>query len=126
MKLMTTTLTGMIFLLCALGSAASASPLNKEAIRYAIRKQRDALNGCYRKGLEKNPRLQGKVVVAFTIKARGIVKDASIVQSTLNNRSVETCIVGEINKLHFPRHSGDVTIRYPFRFQPLDKSAAVY
>lgn len=121
---MRTTTTFIFLAALLLGSIASASPLAKEEIRQTIRKQRDALNGCYRQGLERNARLHGKVVISFTIKQRGFVSDASVVKTTLNDPQVEACIVKQIKQLRFARHSSDMTIHYPFRFQPLDKSAS--
>lgn len=66
----------------------------------------------------KNPELSGKVVVKFVISATGSVASATVTESTLDEPSVETCIVNKVKRWVFPEPAGGgiVVVNYPFIF----------
>ena len=74
---------------------------------------------CYERELSKNRKLAGTVTVHFTIQSDGRVKPGSTVTSTMNNASVENCLLTSLANLKFPpTHGDEVRVNYPFNFQP--------
>jgi hypothetical protein len=75
---------------------------------------------CYQRELTKNPALGGKIVIKFTIAKDGTVSAASPKSTTMNNSTVETCIVGRFMRMQFPEPKGGgiVIVSYPFIFSP--------
>jgi TonB family protein len=91
--------------------------LNEEIIRAVVEKRLAAIRNCYEQELVKNPKLQGKVTIRFTIGEDGSVVSAEIENTTLNNPDVESCILRRIQYLKFPKpEKGQVTVSYPFVF----------
>ena len=76
----------------AVGTRAS------EDIAVVISKHSAAIQYCYQKGLKRDPEMKGKIVIRFTVLARGTVENAEIVSSTLKNTSVESCILSRIKR----------------------------
>jgi len=60
---------------------------------------------------------KGRVMVGFTIRADGTVKNVGIKSSTLGNAKAEACIVARIEKLRFPTSEGETRLTYPFTFR---------
>jgi len=94
--------------------------LDKETIRRVIRQHRAEYQYCYEKELNRKRDLNGKVSVKFTIAGNGSVIAASVEDSTLNDASVESCIVSKIRRWVFPapKGGGIVVVKYPFIFKP--------
>ncbi len=92
--------------------------LDANSIRQTIMRRMGMIKYCYEKVLKKNPQLHGKVVVKFTINAKGRVTKYSIESSTLNNEEVEGCVLRVIRRLRFPppKEGGEVTVSYPIVF----------
>jgi len=93
--------------------------LSKEQIGRVIRRYLNQIRYCYEKELPKSPNLYGKIVVMFTIGGTGKVTDANIMQTSLNDNNVESCVLRIIHRLHFPKPKGGgiVVVTYPFIFQ---------
>ncbi len=79
-----------------------------------------AITYCYERELKKIPDLKGKISVRITISPNGSVKNADIVSSTLNNESVERCILTRIRLWDdfqsIDASEGDVTFRQSYVF----------
>lgn len=95
--------------------------LTKETISGVVRKKLSGIKFCYDRELAKDPSLQGKVTVRFYIEAgqeMGIVRDASINESTMENSNVEDCILRNVSRWTFPipESSARVKVDYPFVF----------
>ncbi len=110
-----------------IGSAGSDPiPLGKEAlieggldrdlIDEVIKKNMGQVRFCYEQGLQGDPSLAGRVAVDFTIGASGLVKAASIANSSLSSNQVQDCIVMRLKTWKFPLPQGgvDVKVQYPF------------
>ena len=68
----------------------------------------------------RQPKLDGRVVVNFTIAGTGRVL-ASVVQSTtLGSPAVEMCVANAVKRWEFPapRQGGLAIVSYPFTFSP--------
>ncbi|MEO7092442.1 MAG: AgmX/PglI C-terminal domain-containing protein [Polyangiales bacterium] len=105
-----------IAILCALGASAAAypdfSPLKRE-----IRAHMRELRGCYERALQKNPKLEGRVVATFLIGPGG-----KVVESTASGLpGVDACVASVISRIKFtapPKSKGTIRVSYPFVFQP--------
>ena len=92
--------------------------LDKSAIDRVVKANLAPIRSCYKKELEKNPHLFGKIVVKFTIAKDGTVSSATVKSSTMNNSVCESCITALFLKMKFPKPKGDgvVIVSYPFVF----------
>jgi TonB family protein len=92
---------------------------SSERIQQIIRNRYWAFRYCYEVGLARNPDLEGKVVVRFTIEPNGSVANVELVGSTMPDHETVACIVKGYKKLKFPRpRGGAVTVVYPIMFSP--------
>jgi outer membrane biosynthesis protein TonB len=92
--------------------------LTREVIQREIRKQKNAIRYCYMQELMKVQELTGKITIRFTIAPTGKVIKADLAGSTMNNSSVEKCVVATIMRVKFPEPSNGeiVVVTYPFMF----------
>lgn len=94
--------------------------LDRSELQQVVRRYQNQVRYCYERELVKNADLQGKLTVKFVVGADGGVASASVQESTLENTSVETCIVGRFMRMQFPKPKGGgiVVVSYPFVFAP--------
>lgn len=108
----------------ALGADDEADPslpaLDQAVVKEVILSHMNAVKHCYNQELKKDAALAGKVVVKFTVGAKGPVTSATVKQTTLNNKEVEDCMVKEVKTWIFPepRRGEIVEISFPFLFKP--------
>ena len=80
-----------------------------------------AIRACYERELNKNPRLEGKVVVVWEIHEKGVAKASRIdrSKSTIGNRAVEECVRTRILAIRFPEPppGASAEVVYPFYFR---------
>ena len=91
--------------------------LTKEEIDKVVKSRQGLIKSCYQRELDRTKGLGGKLVVAFSISADGVVGRNKIDggKSTLRNDAVEECVLRQIAKLKFPAKGGGV-VTYPFIF----------
>ncbi len=101
------------------GEATTSGGLTKKIIQQYMDRQKGQIVSCYKREIQKNPNLEGKVVVAFTISPTGKVMSPSIRSSTLGSSPVEQCIVSKLGLFKFPApdNAGAVKVTYPFLFR---------
>ena len=101
------------------GASVVRGSLSKEVIGKVIRRHLKEIKYCYEKELSKNPNLYGKVLVKFVISGTGIVTSARVKETSMNNRSVESCMLSRVRRWRFPqpRGGGSVYVTYPFVFK---------
>jgi hypothetical protein len=98
--------------------------LDKSLIDKVIQTNQSKFIYCYQRELAKNPSLQGRVTLNFTISKDGRVVKSSIRGSatTLDNDRVHSCMQTQIKTLRFPELKGGpktvVMVQYPFDFSP--------
>lgn len=100
-----------------LGQEASvATGLDRDQIADVINRNIGQVRFCYEQGLQSSPGLNGRVSVDFTIGGDGLVKAASVGNTSLNSKLVEDCIVMRLKTWKFPLPQGgvDVKVSYPF------------
>lgn len=92
--------------------------LAKAEIARVIRRNLARFKYCYEKQLSSNPNLGGKIAIYFTIAPTGTVPKASVRETTMNDKTVESCTVSVMKSLKFPKPKGGgiVVVTYPFVF----------
>ena len=91
--------------------------MDQSKINAIIKSKQKALQDCYERELRKNPNLQGKIVVRFTIGEDGKVSDVRIESDSMGNPEVSDCILSRIRRWIFPKpDEGSVTVSVPFVF----------
>ena len=85
-----------------------------------VRKRLGAIKACYERELRRNPTLQGKVTVQFTIEQSGTVSKASAQENTTKDQAVAACVVDAVKRFRFNPgpEGGSVVFAYPFVFAP--------
>ncbi len=83
------------------GHAAKSTARSADAIAAIINKHQDAIVDCYKRVARLNPNLKGSITVQFTIEPSGRVSAVRVIQSTLNNTKVESCISRRIRAWRF-------------------------
>lgn len=93
--------------------------LSQEAIRRVVRRHLNEIRFCYEQGLQSNPSLEGRVTVSWIISGDGRVQSSSLASSSLSNSTVESCVVGAVQRWTFPspENGGVVGVNYPFVLQ---------
>jgi hypothetical protein len=93
--------------------------VDKKGVAATIRRRQDAFQSCYENALKANSKLQGKLVVEFTIGDGGKVTDARVVRDGLGSAEVAGCVLATLKRIRFPSPAdGEVTISNSFVFQP--------
>ncbi len=87
------------------------SGLPKDVINAVVQRHRSEVRACYDAALQRNPNLRGKVTVAFTIQANGIVSYAGTKESTIGDAGLESCIVSRVRTWVFPKPEAPVSYR---------------
>jgi TonB family protein len=96
--------------------------IDREAVRRVIRAGIREIRGCYERELNKlnkTQKLEGKVVIEWTIADHGRALNAKVKSSTLGNRAVENCVRDRLSTWRFPEPPpGTVAeVNYPFYFR---------
>ncbi len=93
--------------------------LDRAVIDAYIRRNLAKIRWCYEKELAKDPKLFGKIVINFIIGKTGKVSKSVVKRTTMQNKSVESCVARQIKKIRFPKPKGGgiVIVNYPFVFK---------
>lgn len=92
--------------------------LKPGAVKRVIQRYYSQIKHCYDSALGRAPNLYGKLTTNFVIAPTGRVGDASVLQSTLGDATVEACVLRTLRRIRFPepRGGGEVIVTYPFLF----------
>lgn len=93
--------------------------LDKEIIRRVVRQHLNEVKFCYEQELLKNPELDGRIAVQFTIGGAGTVLTSAVQSSTMHDPFVEQCVATAVKRWEFPKPQGLglTTVSYPFGFK---------
>jgi len=96
--------------------ASVVGNLDADIIRRVVRAHINEVRTCYNAGLIRKPSLEGRVAVQFTIGGQGTVTNTQIVDTTISDEEVETCIAKAVKAWKFPKPDGggSVVVTYPF------------
>jgi TonB family protein len=101
------------------GAASSNAKRDITAINEVVATHKVSIRMSYERFLKRAPDLAGKITIRFTIDAAGNVSRVEIVENTTGNRDLEDEITRKVNMWKFEAiGEGDVTVTYPFIFQP--------
>ena len=94
----------------------------KEMVLKTISRNFPSLKSCYKAGLKKNSKMEGKVVMAWDLDAQGNVVKAEVDNSQLGNKEVEACMVKRFSEWDFPAQAkiknSQGRMTYTFTFTP--------
>lgn len=100
--------------------STKAPARDRDVVMAVVNAHSAAILSCYQRALKLNPHLRGKIVVRFTIDYLGKISHVEVVSSTLNNPSVERCVVSRIRRWDdfgvIDQSKGDTTIRQVYTF----------
>lgn len=93
--------------------------LDRDQIAAVINRNKGQIIYCYEQGLQGEPDLRGRVSVQFVIGPKGRITTASVANSSLGSRSVESCMVSKMRSWQFPKPVGNVNVDvlYPFELR---------
>ncbi len=102
------------------GAITVSGRIPPEVIQRIVRQNFGRFRVCYQDGLKKNPSLQGRIAVKYTIDRDGGVKGAPADGgSDLPDPSVVQCVVRAFQNISYPEPEGGiVTVVYPMIFSP--------
>ncbi len=95
---------------------AEGSGIDRDMVRRIVRAHINEVRSCYNMGLTKNPNLEGRVLIKFTILPTGKVSSTLIEENTTKESSVGDCIAKAVKRWSFPKVAkGTAIVTYPFR-----------
>lgn len=88
---------------------------SREELRRTMDANKAAIYSIYNRALRKKPSLQGQITPELVIEASGTVSSCAVVESTLNEPTLEQKICGRLRLVNFGARPGveQTTIRYP-------------
>jgi TonB family protein len=94
--------------------------IDKEIIRRVIRSHLMEVRGCYNQGLVRDPNLNGRVAIQFTIGPTGSVGAAVVAETSVDDSGVGNCIAKAVKRWKFPKPDtgGSTIVTYPFVLSP--------
>jgi pyruvate/2-oxoglutarate dehydrogenase complex dihydrolipoamide acyltransferase (E2) component len=103
-------------------SGGSTETRTTAVIADTVKAHRKDARACYEKALKQLPDLKGDLVIHFTLKPNGDVKEADVnrERSTIVAPMVVSCVIDVIKAIHFPASSRGMEsqVNYPFNFNP--------
>ncbi len=95
--------------------------LTKEEVGRVIHAHMKEVRYCYESSIVRASRVDGKVILDFTISGKGVVAKTKVSQSTLPDPGLGECIMRRLRTWQFPLPKGGVTVdvSYPFIFKTL-------
>ena len=102
------------------GAGATAEQRSAESLNAVIQTKQGSIQRCFEKERKKDPQLNGRITIKFTILADGSV-DRITIRGRWSNprfgRAVEDCVKKRVESWRFdPIPDGDVTIEFPLSF----------
>lgn len=99
-------------------ASGGSGMMSSSDVASVVNRKINAIKGCYERALKRDPSLQGKITIRFTISGSGKVTTARPTMNQLND-AVGNCITQAFTRFRFPPpEGGTVTFEYPFLFTP--------
>jgi TonB family protein len=101
------------------GESSSHTDRSQSTIGRIVSRETQRLKRVYEDWLKKDPALNGRLTIKFTILPSGSVSSVSIESSTTNNSEFDETIIRYIKRWQFPAvpDAGPVEVIYPFIFE---------
>ncbi len=93
---------------------------DRSSAEYRIRSSLPNVSKCYDKLLKRERDASGRLKVGVLISAKGKVRRAKIVYSTVGDRRLHACVLGHVRKIQFNTQSTGKALKmeYAFQFSP--------
>ena len=104
----------------SVGEASPHDPetLANEYVDEMILSRQGLLQKCWMSRLKDKPKLRGKLTVQFEISRRGKVREATIVDSSLDDAQLGQCVISVVERIPFRSFTGpEISIAYPISFE---------
>jgi hypothetical protein len=99
-------------------SKPSAGFLDDAEVKRVVGRAKGAIKGCYERALPRDPTLEGRLEVNFTVSGSGKVSSVRITGNELNDQ-VGRCVAAVFERLRFPQPKGGAaSFSSPFFFTP--------
>jgi outer membrane biosynthesis protein TonB len=114
---------GRSFVSLDTGASDVAEGLTKDQVGAVIHRHMSEIRYCYEAAMLRQPDVEGKLSVAFTIDGRGQVAASHAAGSSLADRQLDHCVVSRLATWKFPKPRGGVrvAVNYPFIFKTLGR-----
>ena len=103
------------------GEAEVEEGLTKEEVGRVIHQHMKEVRYCYESSMVRASKVDGRVVLDFTINGKGVVAKAKVSNSSLPDPALGECIQRRLRTWQFPNPKGgvNVDVAYPFIFKTL-------
>ncbi len=98
--------------------AVGPKSLEPADIKRIVQRQQARVRACYERALKSEQRLEGKLMMAWSVKPDGSVEDVAVAEDTLGSDKVARCVTGAVAQFKFPRSPDSVEVEYPMVFAP--------
>ncbi|WP_375759460.1 AgmX/PglI C-terminal domain-containing protein [Corallococcus exercitus] len=107
------------------GLDVSKLPFTPDSIRQVMAHHMPRIQECYEDTMvEKDKKVEGKLLTTFTITAEGTVRSAKVDKygSTLKDAGLNDCVVAVLSSMDFPKppDGRDHPIEYPFNLKAIE------
>jgi hypothetical protein len=112
---------GRSFVSMDTGESEVGEGLTLDQVGRVIHRHMNEIRYCYEAAILRNPTLEGKLPLHFTIGGAGNVRGASDSRPLAQDGGLGQCIAKRLQTWQFPHPQGgvNVAITYPFIFKPL-------
>jgi hypothetical protein len=98
---------------------ADTTTVDAEQLARFIRANQQAIQNCYEAELRRNPRLQGRLLIAIEIGTNSRVSRVDVIEDSVGSAAVANCVRTRIRGWRFPvRPPEPTTVNVPFIFAP--------
>lgn len=95
------------------GAVTVVGGLAEAEIRELVKTKLDAMKTCYEAGLGRNPALEGRLSVAFSIGKKGALMQVQNKSTDIPDIEVVNCALGAFATLTFPAKGSITSVNYP-------------
>ncbi|MEC7986314.1 MAG: DUF2330 domain-containing protein [Myxococcota bacterium] len=94
--------------------------MDPQAARRAMQRYRNHFKYCYERALKDTPNVSGKIYLRMTADTDGKVREVVMSKSTVQNRSLETCILRRAKRFRFQRQSpqNNAIVQFELKLAP--------
>jgi hypothetical protein len=94
-----------------------SGPLEAGTVVREVRARMGVIKSCYERGLQRDPKLTGRLVLRWTITAAGAVEALAVESNTVAAPEVTSCLTDVVTRWRFPGStSGPTVVAFPFSF----------
>lgn len=98
--------------------AVEPETLSNEYIDETMASRQAQFQKCWLSRLKDKPDLKGQIVVQFEISRRGKVKELKVADSTLNDETLQKCVMTVVERIEFRGFKGpEISLSYPINFE---------